>query len=347
MAFKDEVEAYIGTYTDTPALDVWLNQAVRVILDLTPPDLLENYAKPAAITSGLTAVGDKKLVSVTSNAGYAVRQAPPGMQGLLGDEESIHCATERTPAFVLEGNLLYLFPPGLAAKMFVLEPAAITSSSLTIPDFPAKLKAAVILYTAIQARIKQLSDATTALADIDLTGITPPDDAWPVAPTINLAVTDPNIPAVNVTVPDVSTLLETAYSTLLSAEDIELTQATVETILARLTGARLEAEVAIANLDAAKTRLGLEELKVRVEIAKIEAYRAQIAAISEKWATYRMQIQARIDEFSAKLAKTSAVHTQMLRELETLKREYNQILYLAIGVTQPGVSTGGEPVNDH
>jgi hypothetical protein len=205
----------------------------------------------------------------------------------------------------------------------------------------------VILYTAIQARIKQLSDATLALADVDLTGITAPNDAWPVAPTINLNVTDPNIPNVSVTVPDVAALLESAYTRLLAAEDIELTRAEVETILSRLNGARLQAEVAIANLDAAKTRLGLEELKVRVEIAKIEAYRAQITAISEKWQTYRMQIQARIDEFSAKLAKSNAQHSQMLSELELMKREYNQILYLAIGVTQPGISTSGEPVNDH
>jgi hypothetical protein len=347
MAFKEEIEAYVGSFSDTGALDVWLNQAVRVILDLTPAETLQNFAKPVAIASGVTALGDKKLVSVTSNAGYAVRQAPPGTQGLLGDSESIHYATARTPAFVLEGNLLYLFPADLPAKMFVLEPANVTTASSTIPDFPAKLKAAVILYTAIQARIKQLSDATLALADVDLTGITAPDDAWPAAPTINLNVADPNIPDVNVTVPDVAALLESAYTRLLASEDIELTRAEVETILSRLNGARLQAEVAIANLDAAKTRLGLEELKVRVEIAKIDAYRAQIAAISEKWQTYRMQIQARIDEFSAKLAKSNAQHSRMLSELELMKREYNQILYLAIGVTQPGVSISGEPVNDH
>jgi hypothetical protein len=140
MAFKDEVESYIGTFADTNALNVWLNQAVRVILDLTPAEMLQNFAKPVPITSGVTAVGDKKLVGVTSNAGYAVRQAPPGTQGLLGDLDSIHYATARTPAFVLEGNLLYLFPADLPAKMFALEPASITTASSTIPDFPAKLK---------------------------------------------------------------------------------------------------------------------------------------------------------------------------------------------------------------
>lgn len=346
MSLKAEIESYVGTFSDVDALNVWLNQAVRVILDLTPPELLQNYSKPVSIVSGTTAIGDRKLVSVTSNSGFGLQQYPPGFQGVLGDADSIHCATTRTPAFVVEGNLLHLYPSGLDANMYVLEPTPVTANDSAITFFPAKLKPAVVLYTAIQARIKQLNDATIALSDVDLTGITPPNTSWPTPPTIDLQITDPNIPAINITIPDVSALLEAAYTKLVSSEDIELTAAEVETILSRLNGARLQAEVAIANLDAAKTRLGLEELKVRVEIAKIDAYRAQIAAISEQWQTYRIQIQARIDEFSAKLAKENATHSFMFRSLEALKREYNQILYLAIGVTQPGISTSGEPINE-
>jgi hypothetical protein len=347
MTFKEQVESYIGTFTDTNALNVWLNQAVRIILDLTPPDMLQQYAQGTAITSGVTAVGNKKLVSVTSNAGYMVRQAAPGMQGLLGDADSIHFATARTPAFVLEGNLLYLFPTDLAAKMFAVDAPAITHASTSIPNFPTKLEVAVVLYTAIQARIKQLNAVTIALTDVDLTGITAPSATWPSAPTITISVTDPSIPTVSVTVPDVISLLESAYTELVNTEDIELISAKVDTILSRLNGARLQAEVAIANLDAAKTRMGYEELKIRAEIAKLDAYRAEIAAIGEQWQTYRIQIQARIDEFGAKLAKKNTEFSQMARELELLKREYNQALYLAIGVTQPGISTSGEPIDDN
>lgn len=347
MTFKEQVENYIGVFADTPALKAWLNQAVRLILDLTPPEMLQQYAKPVVIQSGITAMGDKKLVSVTSDAGYGLNQYPAGFRGLLGDADSIHCATERTPAFVVEGNLLYLFPSNLPAKMFVLEAPTVEATDIVIPDFPQKLQVAVILFTAIQARIKQLNALTIALADVDLTGITPPNTVWPVAPVIDLAITDPNIPAINISVPDVMALLEAAYAKLVADEDIELIQAEVETILSRLNGARLQAEVAIANLDAAKARLGLEEMKVRVEIAKIDAYRAQITAISEQWQTYRMQIQARIDEFSAKLAKNNTEHSQKVQQIELLKREYNQALYLAIGVTQPGVSVSGEPINEN
>jgi len=105
----------------------------------------------------------------------------------------------------------------------------------------------------------------------------------------------------------------------------------------------------VYNAEALEYRSEVEmamELARQTKDADVAEYRMLLELYQAKIATYREEVQKDVREFRDRMEAISMQHMQKMRELEFLKREYNQALFLTIGITQPGISTGGEPVEE-
>lgn len=163
--FKSKIESYIGTYSDTQALSQWLTQISKTIINMLPLDKALKYS--VGVTddgTGVTITGYRVLRA--HKDGYEAVSVNPGMASRVKDSNSIFYATPKTPISYVENGKLFILPGGGTAIGMAYP--TVSYSDESISNFPQELEQAVVLYCAIQGRIKQLSDVSLSLGNLSM-----------------------------------------------------------------------------------------------------------------------------------------------------------------------------------
>uniref|UniRef100_A0A6M3XTM4 Uncharacterized protein n=1 Tax=viral metagenome TaxID=1070528 RepID=A0A6M3XTM4_9ZZZZ len=180
MAFVDQINDYVGNFTDIAALDKWLTTAAKKIIDLLPLDKAEKYTVDVVDAGSGIAVTGHRILRV-HKGGYRARLVDAGLKTqLLPTSGSIYQATTTDPTYYIEHTKCYVLPSG-GTVIAILYPTVVNTDT-AILAFPLELENAVILYAAIQARIQQLSTLSqTTLGGLSLATTDVP--ATPLAPS--------------------------------------------------------------------------------------------------------------------------------------------------------------------
>ena len=221
MALKDYIEDYVGTFSNTTALNNWLITGARLILMKLPKEELTNLSVNLAVDS-LTGVNiyDKRVLDAHYNH-YASHEYPASMRARLLDSASIYKATYTSPGHIIENSKIFIYPSGGTAVVIDLDVKINCSSDVDIKSVPIHLQQAVILYASIQAQLYKINALDSGISllgsSLDL----------PVAPTsISLPVFNFNLlTPTTIGITSIGSFGDTPsyMATLLSAPTFDLT----------------------------------------------------------------------------------------------------------------------------
>lgn len=170
MDFKSRVEKYIGTISDTAALDTWLNNAVKYVSHLLPKALLHNFAK--VVSSDSFSIANKILIDVSAASGIA-RRVPLSLSAVIADSNSIHYATSTSPAWYIADNGTIKSVP-VAVNIYYYEYPSISNTDSSISNFPQVAEQSVILYASIEGLRSFIKDDTSAINTLSIPSVTAP-----------------------------------------------------------------------------------------------------------------------------------------------------------------------------
>lgn len=168
MTFKVQVEGYVGTVSDTNALDQWLTNAASLLTAILRPTDARRLAVPTATSSYTLAAAGKRIVAVTKD-GYIARQIAPEMAGAAARTGSIHQATATDPVWYLSNDSVNVLPAtSPEGYVHIVTPPTVLYSESSISKFPVELVPAVVLYAAIQFLLGKIrTDISTGLTAVD------------------------------------------------------------------------------------------------------------------------------------------------------------------------------------
>lgn len=187
MAFINDIEDYIGTFSDTTAISLWLNRGAQFILMRLPEDAVRHLATSEAVSGSGIDIYGKRILDVHALY-YSSKEYPVGMKARLVDSGSIYKATATSPAHVIDGTKLYIYPSGGTVLLLAL-PTAIAYSDTAMASVPLDMVHAVILYAAIQGQIYKINA-------LDFAGITlslPVIPNAPNAPSLTFSEVSPSL----------------------------------------------------------------------------------------------------------------------------------------------------------
>lgn len=110
MSFQTDIEDYVGSFSDTAALTIWLTAAAKKILDMLPEEVIERYASAVAITNGTTSLAEYRILSIIRESVKAQR-VEPAMFRKYKDPNSLMYAHELSPVWTLIAGVVNAAPP--------------------------------------------------------------------------------------------------------------------------------------------------------------------------------------------------------------------------------------------
>jgi len=176
-------------------------------------------------------------------------------------------------------------------------PTAIDSSTATdITGVPENMHYAVILYSAIQSRIKQISDTTDSMQTLISATLS----------SVSALITSP-----------MTVVADLSISTQLTAMETALTEQDIELVTANINDVQVRIQEWKTRVDARKTEFDADMQKAK------EEFDGTVARVSSDLGT----LKARIESYTQKLAG----YTVGLKELQS---EYHGLINLYLGKTQ-------------
>lgn len=165
---QTQIENIIGSSFDSKVYDDWLVAGSRTIVDILKPDDMRRHSTGNVVhaTNGMDVVLHRIWKVLVG--GQTAIQRDEGQVNQMYDRNSFYRAGSFTPSYIISAGTLKCYSrtgetPGV--MIGIKYPTEIDSSSDTeIDGVPENLHYAVILYAAIQGKLKQMSD-TSALLD--------------------------------------------------------------------------------------------------------------------------------------------------------------------------------------
>ena len=173
--FKTQIQDIIGDFDDDVAINQFLTDGAKELINMMPPELKQKCSKVTNLYIGNTNTtmdldGAGKILHVTrenANSGYYVgcREVHPIYADSANDSSSLHYATATDPIYWTESNssgnpTLFVKPTPDAnqpAKIVHISYPSITGSDdSVIANFPDELEYLVVLYAAIKIVERQL-----------------------------------------------------------------------------------------------------------------------------------------------------------------------------------------------
>ena len=173
--FKTQIQDLIGSFDDDVAINQFLTDGAKELINMMPPKLKQKCSKVTNLyigntdtTMDLDGVGEILYVTrENANSGYYIgcREVSPLLADSANDSTSLHYATATDPVYWIESNssgnaTLFVKPTpdsNLPAKvMCVAYPSITGSDDSVIANFPDELEYLVVLYAAIKIVERQL-----------------------------------------------------------------------------------------------------------------------------------------------------------------------------------------------
>ncbi len=355
--FQARIEDYIGSFSDTSALDAWLTHAARLIVHLMPDNKAEKFTK--TLTDGGSGISIEDYRPLWAHkSGYKAIKFSASVKARLSLAGSIYKATATSPAWYIELLKAYVIPSGGSIVVVPLPIVVSTMSSITL--FPNEYGHGIVLYAAIQGLLQQLNDLTQST----ISGITFSAGSAPSTPsapsfTYTSGLGDV-IDTTSITFTDTLAYIQPVFGGSFTGIDSALSNADVELARGHASQLQTHLENYTRNLennwnvfqkdkgeydgtlqkaieDARLTQQRLIE-KARLtsnvslanEAKKLEKQIGEYASILQKFqgdvASYTAQVQEEIQRITSITQKHLGQHGAMLTQFQALKNEYNEIL---------------------
>ena len=173
--FKTQIQDIIGAFDDDVAINQFLTDGAKELINMMPPELKQKCSKVTNLYIGNTDTtmdldGAGEILHVTrenANSGYYVgcREVNPIYADSANDSSSLHYATATDPVYWTESNssgnpTLFVKPTPDANQpakiVHVSYPSIVGSDVSVIANFPDELEYLVVLYAAIKIIERQL-----------------------------------------------------------------------------------------------------------------------------------------------------------------------------------------------
>lgn len=253
---KTQIENIIGSVFTSTLYDDWLVAGARTIVDVLKPEDLERHSTSVSVTSaGINATGYRiwKVVGGTNSNIAISREVGSESQVIDASNYSFYKATAFTPAYIIAAGTLKIYAGSTATSgilVGIAYPSAIDSSTQTeIVGVPENMHYAVVLYAAIQGRLKQMSDLNSTLHTAAASAIS-------------------ELSALSISELSLIPQLNNLETYLVTNEDIELAKGVIEDIGTRLANWQSNASArlkAINDAEFNKIQGQLATLKAHVE----------------------------------------------------------------------------------
>ena len=163
MAFDTQIQDLIGTFTDQAAMDTWMGDGAKEIINVMPDGLRVLCASEATFTSGTpNTLNTGKVLFITRNDGTIdkpCRNIPALLAGRAADTVDMQYASATEPAFFIKNNTIDVLPASGACKYSEVQyPTVDASADSAIAVFPDEAEYLVVLYASIKA-LQQLMTA--------------------------------------------------------------------------------------------------------------------------------------------------------------------------------------------
>src|SRR5574343_784252 len=144
--FQSRIEDLVGTFSDTTALDQWLTDDARKLVDIIPVNKAENYVTSTTIGSGIVNV-NYRLIRVTGG-GYRSKEVDSSLETQTTLTGSLFKATQRDPSHYIKEGYLYAFPTSITRYAYRIAYPTVLYSDSTISVLPEQLIDALIFSVA-------------------------------------------------------------------------------------------------------------------------------------------------------------------------------------------------------
>ena len=156
MAFDTQIQDLIGTFTDQAAMDTWMGDGAKEIINVMPDGLRALCASEATFTSGTpNTLNTGKVLFITRNDGtidQPCRKIPALLAGRAADTVDMQYASATDPAFFIKNNTIDVLPASGACKYSEVQyPTVDASADSAIAVFPDEAEYLVVLYASIKA----------------------------------------------------------------------------------------------------------------------------------------------------------------------------------------------------
>jgi hypothetical protein len=170
--YQQQVESYVGTGTNVDILSQFLTAGAQRVIELIPIGEARQIAKKTAIPSGGLDVTNSHLLEVTGN-GYNSIEIPYGKKVQAEDVESIFYAVSKSPVHYFVDSKIFVLPSTSNDFALAVTYPTVLYSDSSVVGFPVDYDELIVLYSAIQVRIKQIEEARVALpADLIVPDVT-------------------------------------------------------------------------------------------------------------------------------------------------------------------------------
>lgn len=232
--FQERVEKYIGAISDTDALNEWLKEESRNFISILPMSYIYNFREWVDADTDLSTGRFLHKVRLDDGDGrtYEAREVPYEKLDSYLYEDSLYYATNRSPVYSIENNLIKTAPENLvdgdeSKVLFVVYPTPLYNHT-GVAGYPLQLEEYIVLGSSIKGLTNALYTSISNMLSALPTA--------PVAPSFHY--TDADGTVVTATTIDISSLTPPNYisptnnvdftvtNTLINTEeDIELAQA--------------------------------------------------------------------------------------------------------------------------
>lgn len=182
--FLSRIEDLVGTFADTTALDQWLTDDARKLIDIIPKEKALVYSSDLTINTSLgVSILDYRVISVNGD-GYGSVETDENLTAQVSLTGSLNKATLRSPRHIIKNGTLKIYPSTISSAYAVSIPyPTVLNTDSTISVMPkdlidaliykvgsrcANYNANVILTTSIPASKTLLETYTNTDEDIEL-----------------------------------------------------------------------------------------------------------------------------------------------------------------------------------
>lgn len=363
--FQQRVESYIGSLSgsETDMLSVWLKEEARNFISVLPISHLYKFQQWVDAETNLASGRFLHKVRLDDGDGrtYEAKEVPYEKLDSYLYEDSLYYATNRSPVFAIENNLIKTAPENLVegtdSKILYVPYPLPDYDDTTIAGYPKQLEDYIVFGSAIKALLKKIYTVINAVGNSTPTNkpTTPVFTYTTVdGTTIGSVSIDISVLSLPVYTPPTSGVSFVAANNLINtdAEDVELAQAELAHQNSRLNEYNLAISNASKEFEEAvviyKTRVEekfenarLLQQKLLNDASRFDSIELANAAkaletdIAEYMAKLQLY-QAEIQNYQSQAAVVSSQIEKFIAQLMWLKELKLEVLQTYLGYVNQG-----------
>jgi len=335
--FDAQIQDLVGTgFTDQTAMDTWMTEGARELINLFPPNLLFQCATESTLNHSTTTLTNMdtrgSVLGVTRSDGsiqHPCREIPGLYRGRATDSKDLmFFGSPSDPVYYIWNNILSVAPTPNQSETAVIQhisyPSIDASGESSISNFPDNAEYLVVLYAAKKALQQQLNSKQSDLpTDISAPALASVGSSLPTysAPSSfvlipppagadvdlsSITFSFPNVPVASPNFADIDNWITTE-------EDSEMAAARIQAVSQEL------AEYG-TNIQSYSAEVTKETQRFQAEIAKaLQKYQAETGY---DLGLYNAEVQAQVQRFNSDLQKNTA---NFANDLQKYQAEFAKV----------------------